>query len=161
MQNITSDKYALTNDDLKSFCNLNNIPYQLETLQNLDKTDLTQAFVHTGEKKDEKNKGNTNHWLYLINNHIFDSYGDPKAFVYPSDIIPFPNKRYQKFGTNVCGPYVAAFCDFINTRPEDQKWDPKEIISEFEDFFKLTNNHEANDESIQAWFNQRDKRPSK
>lgn len=150
---LKNDKSALTNLEIEKFCKLNNIPYSFLDLTEVPNTDKEQAFVHTGEKKNDINKGTINHWLYYLDGKIFDSYGDRSAYNIPENIKFFPNKRLQEFGTNPCGAYCLSFASFINLNPENVKESGEKIIGEYEEMFGLTGNQKENDIEIKNWYN--------
>lgn len=150
---IEKDKYALTDEDLSIFCTKHSLPYHLiKDLEDLKINKKAQAFVFTGEEKDEKNGSNNKHWLFKIGNHIFDSYGDPKAYDLPEYSF-LNNDRLQAWGTNVCGCYCLAFCWYINKETTDVE----NLQQNFEEYFELTKNHIENDKNIRKWYDEESK----
>jgi hypothetical protein len=113
---IHSSRLASDTDDLRKFCKKQHFPFHVIDLSQLQKFQDKAAFVHTGESENEFNKGNTNHWLFVYADLLFDSYGKYKDYDFGEHnytfIITNP-KQLQTYGTTVCGSYCAMFYYFL------------------------------------------------
>ena len=145
---------ALSEEDLKRFCKKNDIDFQIADIQDFADENVATpkhkgVFLFTGNEKDDINKGNTKHFLYLWLNHIFDSYGS-HDYGLSNDIGYFKNhpRQYQEYNSMVCGEYCLAFAKFIQDNPELKAEDGHEFAEEY----GLTNNKKHNDEIIKTWY---------
>jgi hypothetical protein len=141
-----SEKVELTDLDLKKFCQRKG--YRYPGILYLDTLKHGQiGFVYTGSEANRYNKGHTHHWMLLINNKLFDSYGNyNNTFSTPDPLIYFVNKsRLQAFDSCVCGEYCCSFYDFYNQSGGCD-------VNDYKNTFELGLDQDRNDANILKWF---------
>jgi hypothetical protein len=113
--NPKSETLVMNETNLEKFCKTNSLKYELVVLEDLDNFKGTYAFIHTGDKKNQFNGGNINHWMFIYGKHIFDSYGLAEEFLLPAwaKKVQLKPARIQEFGSNVCGEYCCTFYQFV------------------------------------------------
>jgi hypothetical protein len=149
--NPKSNSVILDEDDLKHFCQSNNLPYSLIDLTELEQTNTPYTFIHTGAEKNAHNGGNVNHWMFLYGNNLFDSYGLQDDFIVPEwvNYVKTRPARLQEYGSNVCGEYCCVFYKFVASGV-DQNDDS--IGLEFSDSYGFSQDRNRNDRLIQALY---------
>lgn len=108
-KNITDEAVALTDLDIKNWCNKNNLNFNVIDLANLEKNDNYFTFVFTGSSANHFNNGNSHHWLFCVENkYVFDSYGK-RDYIIPKnfEFLPHKPEQLQHYDTNVCGEYCC------------------------------------------------------
>ncbi len=150
---VFSSKIALTDKNLRNFCEKNDLKYNLVELSELtDLSDIPKyTFVYTGSSKNDANNGYTHHWLYLCGSYLFDSFGFQSKYKINKNIksiITYP-RQLQEFNSDVCGEYCAAFAHFCQ---KENKIDYTNIGVDFQNRYGLSANKKENDITILRWF---------
>jgi hypothetical protein len=149
---IFKSSNALTDKDLQQFCSKFKIPYKEITLEQLvtGKVTPNQAFIFTGEKQDEYNKGTDHHWIYLYFQHLFDSANFHRYNLgnLQVDYVTTTPKQLQEFGSVVCGQYALAFAEFANKYGGDEE----DLGQDFSEEFGFTSSKKENDEIVRKWY---------
>jgi len=146
--NPKSESLVLSEIDLKNFSRTKGLEYACTDLSDLDKFGGKFTFVHTGSEKNQFNGGNTDHWMFLGGDKIFDSYGLQEDFLFPSWVkyVELRPKRLQEYGTKVCGEYCCIFFEFMHQH-DDQNDD--NIGLEFCDYYGFSEARAENDRIVQ------------
>lgn len=154
-KNVFSTAKALTDSDLKKWCQAAGLKYSVIDLDKLNLAKSRYCFIFTGNEANEANKGNDHHWMFLDGKYIFDSYGNPKSYDLPEGYSMIENnpKQLQQFNSTVCGEYCCAFYDFCS---KNKSIKPGDIGEEFSDEFGLTGNRSKNDKIMYEWFHKFD-----
>lgn len=159
MGSVKNDKFALSLDSIKSFYEKNiqsksNIPFHFSFLQDINKKELPAlTFIHTGEKQDEVNSGYSDHWLLLVYDKLFDSYGYQKFYDFGESnslinpVILHP-RRIQEFGSVVCGEYCLNFCDYFFSEKDESE----HVGANYCKIKGYSTNTKENDEEVLQWF---------
>jgi len=132
----------MSSTDLKNFCKKFNYEYNMIDLNklnnNIDELTEKNYFVFTGNEEDEYNKGNTHHFILLVGNYYFDSYGNVEGLVIPKEIkklVTTPTQLqefYDVHKDSVCGEYCCLFLKTIEDNPEEKIIDiPKIFVDEY------------------------------
>jgi hypothetical protein len=157
-EKIFSSKKALTEDDLRKFCNANNFSFNIIEFDKLSNYNGPRySFIFTGTDKNTVNKGHDHHWLFLDSLSIFDSYGNPKSYNIPSPYYMIRNnpKQLQEYDSTVCGEYCCAWYYFLKNILTDEM-EEDEMGEEFSDYFGFTNDKFANDKIVYDWYHNED-----
>jgi len=153
-------KTALDQDDIKSFCKTNSLPYHMLNLGPAITGNPYFSFVFTGDTKTEYNKGNTNHWMFCFGpkqpnsepKHLFDSYGDAASYFLPESVrmIKLMPSRLQEFApASVCGQYCCVFYHWLkNSFLKDDDHKIQDVGREFVHHFGFTTDRLENDKII-------------
>jgi len=147
-KDVFSSKKALTEDDLRKFCNANNLSFHITELDKLNNNGGPRySFIFTGDDKNAVNKGHDHHWLFLDGVSIFDSYGNPSSYNLPDPYYVIENhpKQLQEYDSTVCGEYCCLFYWFIKKELEIEDPTDEELAEEFSDYFSFTKNRLEND----------------
>lgn len=153
---LTQNSVALTNDQIKSFCDNQDLEYHVIDLENLASNDYYYTFIFTGNEPNKSNNGNTHHWLFCIDKYVFDSYGK-KDYNLPEGYIFMEHKpsQLQHYDDNVCGEYCCLLYmtyDMFSKNKIDEQ-DPKDAGQLLIDKLSLSNDQINNDEIILSTFN--------
>lgn len=166
INHMFNPKEGLTDQELSNYFKKNNIPFnEIKTMKDLDKMKTAQSLVYSGSTPDDVNKGNTHHWLYAVKpdkdkTYLFDSYGQKTAYnddFLNKNNIKFINRaKLQEYGSNVCGPYCAAFAKYLNNQGGSlgNSFDPTKLINGFYEQQGMSRNARANDEKIKQFWNE-------
>lgn len=157
-----NEQVALTDRAIEKKCKAADIKCNFINLDKLPELKYDQAFCYTGDKPNEVNSGNPHHWLYVIGNHIFDSYGKDENNEYklPEGFKIFKQKpnRLQEYNSDVCGEYCTLFAKFVQDlengsdidtdSDDDEATDNKEakLAQKFINEFGFTSDQRKNDE---------------
>jgi hypothetical protein len=149
-EQLFSPKLALTDTQLRDFCEKNKLPYHLVDIEQLDTLDTRYSYVFTGNTKDYQNEGHTHHWLFADGDKIFDSYGKnvyhlPEGF----SLVKNHPVQLQEWDSTVCGEYASAWFWFIYHNKDIPQ---EELPVAFSDHFGFTSNKRSNDEIVFNWF---------
>ena len=147
---IKEDRLALDDAHIKKFCKNNDLAYHCVELNKLDNNIFDIAYVYTGDKRNESNNGNVHHWLLVVGNHLFDSYGKTtkdNSYKLPENIKLFEQKpnQLQSYGTTVCGPYCCLLHKYVKENPNIPE---NEYAQSFINAFSLTKDTKQNDKII-------------
>lgn len=152
VQNPNSEKAALGNKVIESFCKKNNLPYSLCYLSQLASNKNKYCFVFTGNEKDNFNNGYTHHWDVTAGNYIFDSYGYAHKYSLPERMKPIKlhPSRIQEFNSDVCGEYCCRFLWYmIRENPDFEN-----LGYDFCNVAGFTSNQKENDKKVLEWYNE-------
>lgn len=149
---IFESKNALSEDDLKHWCKIHNLEFNIVNLESLSNTPYKTAFVFTGEHKDDINKGHDHHWMFIDGKLLFDSYGRERAYEIPKEFEIIENNpiQLQEFNSIVCGHYCCGAYAVLNNHPKIS--DPVEIGELISDTYGFTKNRRKNDLLIYNWY---------
>ncbi len=134
---LNSNKTALDENQITAYCNKNNIaPFKIIVLSQLEE-ELNNlplfTFIFTGQEPDNFNKGYKQHWILLVGNHLFDSYGHIDKYNIPESIQPVITHpaRLQEYGSAVCGHYCLAVAYFATNNKYDEDNLGTEIVAHY------------------------------
>jgi hypothetical protein len=163
MGDIKREGNALSEEQIRSFYQHkiypnSHVPFAFKYLKDvINSTDLPEVcFIHTDQKQDEVNNGYNNHWLVLIYDQLFDSYGYQSQYNLGAEFketVKFVNlhpKRIQSFGTVVCGEYCLNFANYYFT--ERTAEGSENVGSDYTKINGYTTNTAANDEKVLQWY---------
>jgi hypothetical protein len=150
--NITDEKIALTDTEIKEWCNKNNLDFNLINLDKLENNDYYFTFVYTGNENNKANHGNPHHWLFCIDKKVFDSYGK-RDYDLPEGYSFMEHKptQLQHYDTNVCGEYCCSLY-YVYTTHKSENVTPDEAGQLLVDKLMLTTNQINNDEKVLKFF---------
>lgn len=138
-----SKKSELDENELKQWCNYNKIPYHVTDLSNLDTFEHDAGYVYTGDTANEVNNGNPHHWLAVVGNSVFDSYGQHDYKLKEGfDFMKHSPKLLQHWDSNVCGEYCSLLLSLAHEKPN---LDSEEIGQAFVEQYGFGNNRSNND----------------
>ena len=163
MDGVFNSTNALSESQIREFYQQNiypksKIPFSFKFLKDVVASDIDTlpevCFIHTDTIKDEVNNGYNNHWLVLIYDCLFDSYGYQKHYnlgdlqnkIYFVKLHP---SRIQEFGSVVCGEYSLNFSDFYFN---GQKREASDIGSEYCMLKGYTTDTKENDQKVLSWY---------
>lgn len=116
IKEIHSETLASDTDDLEKFCKKQGLKFTQIDLSELPNLTAKCAYIHTGGETNKYNGGNTNHWLLVYADLIFDSYGKYSEYDFQSKdytyVITNP-KQLQTYNTTVCGSYCSMFYHYM------------------------------------------------
>ena len=154
---IFNENKALTSSQIKKvwskFCP--EWAYQEYELSELKSEGMAPyAIVFTGNKKDETNDGNDHHWLALVNNSIFDSYGMGKGekktqYKLPANIKTFKKPQFQEYNSDICGEYCLLFILNAVEHEDKENLDNHDLLVSFQENYDVSpTDRRHNDEAI-------------
>jgi hypothetical protein len=116
------------------------------------------TLIFTGETKNETNGGFDHHWLGLVDNNIFDSYGmRTNPYKLPEFINRSKNPQLQEYNSDICGHYVLLLFNHVylnNEKSEDEPLSWEDQIRTFMEKYNLSAQHKReNDRTILKAFN--------
>lgn len=151
--NPKSSSLITSEDQLRDFCSSNKLQFEIVNLSELESFKKPYAFIHTGAEKDQFNGGNTNHWMFLVGNQVFDSYGLQEDFLLPSwcTYVRLQPKRLQEYGSNVCGEYCCTFYQFAHASTDLNNED---LGLDYCDSLGMSENRNKNDKIVQSIYAQ-------
>lgn len=158
IESNTAPNAALSNKQLETFFNKYNIPFHLfnsfeDFNNNCDK--YFNGVIYTGSGVNKYNKGNTHHWLYYKEPHIYDSYGDPSAYdesKLKEKVVP--HSQFQAFGSSVCGEHCANIARYLQGKDQEWESNPLEVIKDYAREEGFTTNKQKNDSIVREKWNQ-------
>ena len=143
----TYSENAVTSDvDLKSWCKHNKIKFNVVDLINLESLKEDYGYVFTGSSKNEANEGNVHHWLAVVGDEVFDSYG-LEDYKLPDNyrFMKHTPRQLQHYSSNVCGEYCSLLLLLASKNEQEQG---SNLAQEFITKYKLGNNQTHNDRII-------------
>lgn len=149
---VFSENEALSELDLKKFCKIKNLPFNVIDLEDIENLDKRYSFIFTGNTANEINKGHSHHWLLADGNYIFDSYGRANAYKFPQGFEFIQNNppQLQEYNSTVCGEYCCAALDVLFHTPDLE--DAAQMGEEIADTYGFSSNRRKNDEIVYKWF---------
>lgn len=153
---VFSSKVALSETQLKNFCEKNSLPFQIKDLEEAVENPYKvkrACFIFTGSKHNKYNNGLVNHWLFVFGEYIFDSYGFQDKYSLDNMFMPVVTvpKQLQEFNADVCGEYCLAFNNFVT---HHKYLDFENLGEDFVTFYGFTRKKSTNDKIVLAWYNE-------
>lgn len=155
---VQSSKSALTDTQIRAACKANNIHCLILDLKENFKPIEKIAFVFTGSDETPINNGVTHHWIFKLEDQLFDSYGkQPDSYPMPEGLTLMTNSpnQYQGFAPDsVCGEYCCIlYATYLHNMKVNKNYNYKNTSKDMADIFQLTNDRIKNDETILKAFN--------
>lgn len=162
MSGVKATKNALSEQEIKNFYDkhiypMSKIPFAFKFLKDaINTSDLPEiCFIHTDLHPDNINNGYNDHWLLLIYDQFFDSYGYQEhynlgEFKNQVNFVHLHPSRIQEFGSVVCGEYCLNFAEFYC----NYEGEPSKIGEAYCKSNGFSTNTKENDEQVLQWYNQ-------